>query len=142
MWLWSPQICTEKPLWEWIYEITQKFHHYCLVLIINFYNFSYIFTLHHCSAVCWDLISRLICLDMCIIFLFVSVIVLFVYHLSIWNCSNIWKGAFCENYLRISVAVFCNKWFCLGCFSSPRSTSSFIFFSVNNVMICSEESFC
>ena len=47
--------------------------------IINFYNFSYIFTLHHCSAIRWDFILRLIRLDMCIIFLFVSVIILFVY---------------------------------------------------------------
>ena len=48
-------------------------------LIINFYNFSYTFTLHHCSAICCDFILRLICLDMSIIFLFVSVIILFVY---------------------------------------------------------------
>ena len=48
-------------------------------LIINFYNFSYIFTLHHYSAICWDFILRLIRLDMCLIFLFVSVIIVFVY---------------------------------------------------------------
>ena len=48
-------------------------------LIINFYNFSYICTLHHCSAIRWDFILRLIRLDMCIIFLFVSVIIAFVY---------------------------------------------------------------
>ena len=47
-------------------------------LIINFSNFSYNFTLHHCSAISWDFILRLICLGMCIMFLFVSVIILFV----------------------------------------------------------------
>ena len=47
-------------------------------LINSFYNFSYIFTLHHCSNICWDFILRSICLDMCIVFLFVSVIILFV----------------------------------------------------------------
>ena len=49
------------------------------LLIINFYNFSYTFTLHHCFTICWDFILRLICLDMRITFLFVSVIILFVY---------------------------------------------------------------
>ena len=48
-------------------------------LIINNYNFSYIFILRYCSAICCDFILRLIRLDMCIIFLFVSVIILFVY---------------------------------------------------------------
>ena len=48
-----------------------------LFLIINFYNFCYIFTFHHCSVICWDFILRLMCLDICIIFLFVSVIILF-----------------------------------------------------------------
>ena len=48
-------------------------------LIINFYNFSYIFTLNHWSAICWNFILRLICLDMCIMLLFVSVTILFVY---------------------------------------------------------------
>ena len=48
-------------------------------LIINIYSFSYTFTFHHCSAIYWDFILRLIRLDMCIIFLSVSVIILFVY---------------------------------------------------------------
>ena len=48
-------------------------------LIISFYNFSYILTLHHCSAICWDFILRLIRLDICLVFLFVSVIIVFVY---------------------------------------------------------------
>ena len=48
-------------------------------LVFTFYNFCYIFILHYCSAICWDFILRLICLDMCVIFLFVSVIKLFVY---------------------------------------------------------------
>ena len=28
-------------------------------LIFTFYNFYYIFTLHHCSTICWDFILRL-----------------------------------------------------------------------------------
>ena len=48
-------------------------------LIINFHNFGYIFTLHHYSAICWDFILRLICLGKCIIFLFFSVVILFIY---------------------------------------------------------------
>ena len=45
-------------------------------LISNHYNFNYIFTLHHCSA--FAEILRLTCLDMCNMFLFVNVIILFV----------------------------------------------------------------
>ena len=49
-------------------------------IIINFHNFSYIFTLHHCSNICWDFIFMLICLDIRIIFLFVSVMIIFIYN--------------------------------------------------------------
>ena len=49
------------------------------VLIFAFYNFCYIFTLHHCSAICGDIILTLICVDICLIFLFLSVTILFVY---------------------------------------------------------------
>ena len=48
-------------------------------LVFTFYNFCYIFILLHCSAICWDFILRLICSGMCVIFLFVSVIILFIY---------------------------------------------------------------
>ena len=48
-------------------------------LIFTFDHFCYIFTLHHCSVICWDFVLRLICWDMCITSLFVSVIILFVY---------------------------------------------------------------
>ena len=48
-------------------------------LIINFYNFSCIFTLHHCSAICWDFILRLIRVDVCLVLLFVSVVIVSVY---------------------------------------------------------------
>ena len=48
------------------------------LLIFNFNNFCYIFTLHHCSAISWNFDFRLICLNMGVIFLFVSVI-LFAY---------------------------------------------------------------
>ena len=70
-------------------------------LIINSCNFSYIFTLHHCSAICWDFILRLIRLDMCTIFLLVSVIILFVYDSDQYGtaANNVWKVAFYDNYL-------------------------------------------
>ena len=99
-------------------------------LIINFHNFSYIFALHHYSAICWDFILRLICFDTCIIFLFYF-LCCYTFHWrqwSIWNCCNVWKGAFYDYYLRIPVIVLCNRGICLGCVSSPRSTSSYIFF--------------
>ena len=48
-------------------------------LIFAFYNFCDIFILYHCSTICWGFILRLICLDMCVIILFASVIILFVY---------------------------------------------------------------
>ena len=48
-------------------------------IIINFYNFCCIITVHHLSAICSDLILRLICLDMCIKFVFASVILLLFY---------------------------------------------------------------
>ena len=64
-------------------------------LIINFYNFCYTFTLHHCSAICWDSILRLFRLDMCIIFLFVSVIILFVYDNDRYGtAATSWKHLF------------------------------------------------
>ena len=111
-------------------------------LIFTFYNFCYIFILHHCSAICWDFILRLICLDLCVIFLFVSVIIHFALRqCSIWDCCNVCRGTFYDNYLRNPVVAFCNRGVRLGCFSSPRSTSSFIFFSANNIMVCSVVSF-
>ena len=99
-------------------------------LIINFHNFGYIFALHHYSAICWDFILRLICFDTCIIFLFYF-LCCYTFHWRqwpIWNCCNVWKGAFYDYYLRIPVIVLCNRGICLGCVSSPRSTSSYIFF--------------
>ena len=94
-------------------------------LIINLYNFSYIFTLHHRSAIFWYFILRLIRLR----------------QWSTWDCCNVWKGAFYDYYLLIPVVAFCNRGICLVFFSSPRSTSSFISFIVNNIIICSEVSF-
>ena len=108
-------------------------------LIINFCNLSYIFTLHHCSAICWDFILRLIPLDMCVMFLFVSVIIVFVY-----DCWHVWKGAFYLFMITIywfQSLLFCNRGICLVCFRSPISMSFLYFFSVNNIIVSSEISF-
>ena len=132
----------KKPLWERIYGITQKYEFLPFLfsfLITNFHNFSYIFSLHHCSAIFWYFL-RLIYFHVHYIFHYI----LYTFRLrqwSIWNCCNVWKGAFYDNHLRIPVVAFCNRGICLVCFSSPRSASSFVFFSVNNIIVCSEVSF-
>ena len=95
-------------------------------LIVKFYNFSYIFTLHHCSAICWGFILRLIRLDMCIIFLFVSVIIVFVYDSDGYRTdATSGKWALYDYYILIPAVAFCYRGFCLVCFSSPESTSFF-----------------
>ena len=41
----------KKPLWKWIYRITQKYELFAIFVQFSyyyFYNFSYILTLHHC----------------------------------------------------------------------------------------------
>ena len=103
-------------------------------LMISLYNFNYIFTLRHCSAICWDFILRLICLDMCII-LFLLVLLLFrLWRWSIWDRCNVWKGAFYVNYLRIPVVYFCSRGVCMGSFSSLRFTFSFYIFLVQIIL--------
>ena len=111
-------------------------------LIINFCNLIYIFTLHHCSAICWDFILRLIRLDMCIIFLFVSVIILFVYDSDRYGtAATSGKELFMITIYWFQSLLFCSRGICLVCFRSPISTSFLYFFSVNNVIISSEISF-
>ena len=85
--LWSPLVWTEEALMGVDIRDYAKLWPFLKVLpflmfsflIINFFNFSYTFTLHHCSAICWDFILRLIRLDMFLVFLFVSVIIVSVY---------------------------------------------------------------
>ena len=111
-------------------------------LIINFYNFSCIFTLHHCSAICWDFILRLIRLDMCIIFLFVSVIILFVYDSDRYGTAAT-SG---KELFMITIYWFQSLLFVIGGFvwyvlAAPYPPLFLYFFIVNNIIICSEISF-
>ena len=98
-------------------------------LIINFYNFSYIFTLHHCSAICWDFILRLIRFDMCLIFLFVSVIIVFVYESDRYgSATTSGKELFMITTYWLQSLLFVIGPFVWYVFSRPISTSFFIFF--------------
>ena len=111
-------------------------------LIINFCNLSYIFTLHHCSAICWDFILRLIRLDMCIIFLFVSVIILFVYDSDRYGTAAT-SG---KELFMITIYLFQSLLFVIGGFvwyvlAAPYPPLFLYFFIVNNIIICSEISF-
>ena len=101
-----------------------------------------IFTLHHYFAICWDFILSLIRLDMCIIFLSVSVIILFVYD------SDRYGTAATSGMELFMITIFWFQsllfiigrfvWYVLAVPDSPLLLCSFI---VNNIMICSEISF-
>ena len=88
------------------------------------------FALHHCSAI------RLIRLDMCLVFLFASVIIVFVYDSDRYGtAATSGKELFMINLminLMIPVVAFCNRGICFVCFSSPISTF-FIFFLIVNI---------
>ena len=111
-------------------------------LIINFYNLSYIFTLHHCSAICWVFILRLIRLDMCIIFLFVSAIIIFVYDSDRYGtAATSGKGLFMITIYGFQPFLFLIGvffWYVLAVLDPPLTL---YFFPVNNIIICSEVSF-
>ena len=108
-------------------------------LIINFYNFSYVFTLHHCSAICWDFILRLIRFDMCLIFLFVSVIIVFVYESDRYGTAAT-SG---KELFIITIYWFQSLLFVIGGFvwyilAVPYPPRFLYFFTVNNIKFCSE----
>ena len=114
----------------WIYGITRKYDLLSFLftfLIITFDNFCYTFTLCHFSAISWDLILRLICLDMFVIFLFVSVIMLFVYEkLLLYTDSS---------------CCLCSGGFVWDVVTVPDPPLLLYFSSVNNNMVFSELSF-
>ena len=127
----------------WNYAKVWPFYHFCLVFfIINFYNLSYIFNLHHCSAICWDFILRLISLDMSITFLFVSVIMLFVYD-SDWfgTAATSVKELFMITFYGFQSLLFLIGRFVWYVLAVPDPPLALYFFTVNNVIICSEVSF-
>ena len=108
-------------------------------LIINFYNFSYIFTLHHCSAICWDFILRLIRFDMCLIFLFVSVIIVFVYESDRYGtAATSGKELFIITIYWFQTLLFVIGGFVWYILAVPYPPRFLYFFTVNNIKFCSE----
>ena len=98
-------------------------------LIITFYSFCYFFTLYRRSATFWDFILRLICLDLCAIFFFVSVIILFGFRWWSYGTAGASGARLLEKVINGFHSLPFVIWgFCLGCCSSRRFTSSFIFF--------------
>ena len=144
--LWSPMICTEKnPYGSGYMELRESMTFLPFLFsffIINFYNLSYIFNLHHCSAICWDFILRLISLDMSIIFLFVSVIMLFVYD-SDWygTAATSEKELFMVTFYGFQSLLFLIGGFVWYVLAVPDPPLVLYFSTVNNVIICSEVSF-
>ena len=111
-------------------------------LIINFCNLIYIFTLHHCSAICWDFILRLIRLDVCIIFQFISVIILFIYNSDQYGTT----ATSPKELFMITIYGFQSLLFVIGgyvwCVLVVTDPSLLLyFFSVNKIIVCSEVSF-
>ena len=101
-----------------------------------------IFTLHHYFAICWDFILSLIRLDMCIIFLSVSVIILFVYDSDRYGTAAT-SG---KELFMITIYLFQSLLFVIGGFvwyvlAAPYPPLFLYFFIVNNIIICSEISF-
>ena len=111
-------------------------------LMIDFNKFSYIFTLHHCSAICWVFILRLIRLDMCIIFLFVSVIVFFVYDSDRHGtAATSEKELFMITIYWFQSLLFVIRWFVWYVLAVPDPPLLFYFSIVNDIIISSEVSF-
>ena len=111
-------------------------------LIINFHNFCYIFTLHHCSVICWDFILRITCLDKYIKFLFVSVIMLFVYDSDRYGTAarSGWE-LFMTTIYGFQLLLFIIGGFVWDVLAVPDLPLPLYFYSVNNTMICSKVSF-
>ena len=84
-------------------------------------------------------ILKLICLDMCIIFLFVSVIVLFVYNSDRnGTAATPGKELFMINIYRFQLLFFVIGKFVWDVLAVPNPPLLLYFFSVNNIMMCSE----
>ena len=143
--LWSPLICTQKAFMGVDIQNYAKVYLFTIFfsfLIINYYNFTYIFTLHHCSAICWNFILRLICLDMCIIFLFVSVIILFVYDSNRYGTAETsGKKLFMRTIYGFQSLLSVIGGFAWNVLAVPDPPLLLNFFSVTNIMICLELSF-
>ena len=107
-------------------------------LIINIYTFTF----HHCSAIYWDFILRLIRLDMCIIFLSVSVIILFVYYSDQYGtAATSGKELFLITIYGFQLLLFVIGGFVCYVLAVPDPPLPLYFVSVNNIIICSEISF-
>ena len=111
-------------------------------LIVNFHNFGYIFTLHHYSAVCWDFILRLICLDTCIIFLFFSVVILFIYDSDRYGtAATSGKELFMINIYGFQSLLCEIGGFVWDVLAVPDPPLVIYSFSINNIIVCSKVSF-
>ena len=75
-----PQICTQKTLIEVVYGVTRKNDFLPFLLSLVIFNFitSVIFLLSIFDLLFAEIYLRLICLDICVMFLFVSVVIFFV----------------------------------------------------------------
>ena len=110
-------------------------------LIFTFYHFCYIFTLHHCSAICGYFILRLICLDMWVIFLSVSVIALFVYDSDEYATpATSGEELSMTTIYGFQSLVFVIEGFVWDVLAVPDPPLP-IFFSLNNIMVFSEVPF-
>ena len=111
-------------------------------LVITFYNFCCIFTLYHYSAICWDFMLSLICLNMCVILLFIILIILFVYDGGRYETAAT-SGA---ELLVTIIHRFQSLPFVMGDSSGILQQSQIhlfccSFFSVNNILVCLGVSF-
>ena len=58
-----------------------------------------------------------------------------------WDCCSVWKGAFHESYLRIRIIAFVIGGFVWDVLTAPDPPLPLYFFSVNNIIMCTEVSF-
>ena len=94
-----------------------------------------------CFLICWDFILRLICLDTCITFLFVSVIILFVYDGDRYGtAATPGKELFMTTFYGFQSLFLVIGGIVWDVLAAPDPPPFLYFFSVNNIMTCSEVS--
>ena len=129
------------------YEKSRYLYNLLRFLIINFYNFCYIFTLYHFFVISCYSDLRLICLAMGAIFLFFSGIVIFVYdgdwsEIVVASVAELWV-TIVNGFQWLTFVVWGFVWY-VAAVLNPWFTSSYIFHSVYIkafIMVCLEVSF-
>ena len=87
-------------------------------------------------------ILRLICLSMSVMFLFISIIILFVYDSDRYETAAMTREElFVTTIYRFQSLPFILGWFVWDVLAVPYPPVLLYVFSVNNIMICSEVSF-